>query len=130
MPVVRWKARLPKDTIAVPLHDGDTVWLELDLYFDYRGLKDIRMKDVRAPELKDFGGPETKAFAENWLKTHDNGSVWPYYVDTERNRADTTELRTFSRFIGTIYTADLKFCLNTDVQAFVTTNGYPGGIGS
>ena len=126
---MQWRGRMVRpDDIDQPVHDGDTLWLETDQGDWYRKVRDIRLKDVFAPELKQPGGPECRRFLADWLFRWDRWP-WPFIVRTYRTSTGR-DLLTFNRYVSVVYSRDLASCLNTEIQAFVTDNGYPGGTGS
>lgn len=111
-------------------HDGDTVKVLVDRGGpnEAREIWDIRLKNVFAPEIGQPGSQECKAFVANWLATFIDGSDWPYMLETFRTpKSDALDM-TFNRFVG-IITSSTGENLNIDVQAFITTNGWGGGIG-
>jgi hypothetical protein len=107
--------------------DGDTV----DLYVD-RGRQDYseerhRLFGTWAPERSEPGGAETTAYVRQWFEAHDDGSPWPYVVETVRNRGDTAEVKSLDRYVSLVYTRDKRFSLNVDVAAWVKEKGYGAG---
>lgn len=120
------------DVEAISVHDGDTL---VHVIVDRGGIQetterwDIRLKDVFAPELSQPGGRETRAFVEEWMTAHHDTSLWPFQLETFRTPRSDKDITTFGRYVGTIRAADGSE-LNAAVQEFVTTHGYPGGIGS
>lgn len=108
--------------------DGDT----LVTYEDWgKGLYEqttVRLFGTFAPEMKETGGPETKAFAEKWIVDHSKGD-WPLIVQYIRNKPNTAEETTFGRYVCMVFDAVTGESLNTAVSAFVVANGYPHGTG-
>ncbi len=131
--VMRWeRARVPGD-VASPIHDGDTLRLELDRGFDDRSVRDLRLYGVYAPELSQPGGQDTRDFVLGWLRAHHaevRDAGWPLAVDTLRVRDNSHEQTTLARYLGIVYSADRMCCLNDDITAYVQEQGYTGGIGS
>jgi len=84
------------------VHDGDTVKLAIDHGFGEDAKEWIRLKDVRAPELDEPGGPEATDVCQSWFDEHaPDGYV---QVTTFRTSAPL-EIRfraSFSRYIGII----------------------------
>ena len=112
-------------------HDGDTQVAVLDQGFGDTKQITVRLFDTWAPELKQTGGPETRDFAIAWVKKYAlPGVKWPFLVTTIRLPVADKEDITLARYVCIVETADHLHSLNTDVQAFVTANGYPGGTGS
>lgn len=107
--------------------DGDSLvaMIEQD-YGDFKRIE-VRLGADYAPEEDDPGGPETTAFAEQWVANHDDHSEWPFLWYPKRTRADTHEIKSFDRFVGRIEAKDGD-CINDDVQKFVHENGYGPGI--
>lgn len=108
----------------VKVDDADTLVILADQGFSGRQEEAIRLADVSAPELRDPGGPESKAFTEAWLALLPVRR-WPLYVMTEPNtNPEPTERRSFVRYIGTVYDyADRRRCLNIELAAFLA--GHP-----
>jgi hypothetical protein len=102
------------------VHDGDTLTLLIDQGLHSRQEEQIRLVDVFAPELSQLGGNETRTFAQNWVNTWSVGLIWPLYVITEKNtNPEPDEKRTFTRYIGKVYSIQSKSCLNDQVSAFL-----------
>jgi len=122
----RWRIKV------LNIHDGDTTPRSL---VDRGGVEEdqshwsIRFKDVFAPELSQAGGPECRQFVVDWFAAHDDGSEWPFLLETFRTPKSDLPVTTLSRYVG-VYTAADGACLNHDIAAFVTANGYGGGVGS
>jgi endonuclease YncB( thermonuclease family) len=111
--------------------DGDTLRVVLDQGFGDAKTIDLRLLDTWAPEKDEPGGPETREYVETWLNEHDpDGDEWPFVVKVERNRADTREVVTFGRYVGTLTAFDGYSSLNEDINAFVASKGYGRGIGA
>lgn len=111
-------------------HDGDTITVVLDQgFWDTKTVK-IRLLGAYAPELKDVGGLETKAFVNDWVNRYAVGFEWPFTVTTVRGPRSDQEKTTLSRYLAVVETIDLQHNLNIDVQAFITEHGYSGGVGS
>jgi len=130
--VMRWdRARVPDD-LANPVHDGDTLRLELDRGFDDRSMRDLRLYGVWAPELSQPGGQNTRTFVLRWLDERGamTGPGWPLAVDTLRVRDNSHEQQTLARYLGIVWSADRAHCLNDDITAYVAEQGYGGGTGS
>lgn len=118
-----WRIRV------LSVHDGDTPVALVDRGHEETATWAIRLKDVFAPELKQLGGPETRAYVQAWILAHGDGSDWPLLLETFRTPRSDVDTETLGRFVGVIEAADGAI-LNEDVQAFVTERGYPGGVGS
>ena len=119
----RWRIR-PTET-----HDGDTIAAVVDRGDDDLSVWWVRLKGVFAPELSQPGGPECRAFVMAWLADHGDGTDWPLMLETFRTPRSDVDVKTLSRQVGVVTAAD-GANLNTDVQAFITAQGYGGGIGS
>lgn len=124
-----WRARLPRvDDIPEAVHDGDTLVVESDQGDWYRKVRYCRLFDVYAPELSQPGGQACKQFVVDWINYHNTGK-WPFWVDTLQTTRGL-DIQTFGRYVTIIWNADRSEQLNSAVQAFITRNGYPGGVGS
>lgn len=121
----RWRVR-PLET-----HDGDTLAVLVDRGGPNEDTSKwhVRLKGVFAPELAQPGGPECRAFVVAWLIDHGDGTEWPVALETFRTPRSDLDETTLSRILGVITAAD-GANLNTEVQAFITAHGYPGGVGS
>lgn len=132
--VMRWeRARVPTPgDVAEPVHDGDTIWLQLDRGFRDHSIRDLRLYGVYAPELSQPGGAETRAFVLRWLNERRAllAAGWPLAVDTLRVRDNSHEQQTLARYLAIVWSADRSACLNDDITAFVVAQGYSGGIGA
>jgi hypothetical protein len=126
---MRWRARLPRaDDVAQPVTDADTLWLETDQGDHDRKLRACRLWGVWAPEMKDTGGPECRAFVAAWVDAHHVGR-WPLWVDTIQTSTGRDVL-TYNRFVTVVWNGDRTRQLNVDVHEFITQRGYGGGIGA
>jgi endonuclease YncB( thermonuclease family) len=115
-------------TIAESVHDGDTVRLLIDLGFDARVVKWIRLSDVHAPELSQPGGQQTRAYVADWAsRTVRSGGPWPIRVMTDLN-TKANQITSFDRYVGRVWAmADLA-SLNEYVQAYLAEHpDWPGG---
>lgn len=110
-------------------HDGDTVRMNLDQGFGDTKLVDVRLMGVFAPELREPGGPECRAFVEAWFQSRLAGR-WSFVVTTARMKVADREQKTLDRYVGTITSLDGTDNLNLEVMAFIVSKGYSGGIGS
>jgi endonuclease YncB( thermonuclease family) len=124
-----WRGRLPDvRDIPNPVYDGDTLWLCTDQGDWYRKVRDIRLENVFAPELKQVGGPECRRFVIDWLARYGFGR-WPYSVDTLQTSTGN-DIRTFNRYVCQVWNSDRTESLNLAVTEYIRQNGYPGGTGS
>lgn len=117
---------------VLDVHDGDTTPRSL---VDRGGpaeqteIWSIRFKDVFAPELSQPGGPECRQFVIDWFAAHDDGSDWPFMLETFRTPKSDKIVTTLSRIVG-VYTAPNGDVLNHDVEAFIKAHPeWGGGIG-
>ena len=121
-----WRARVPRlEDFPDPVHDGDTLWLETDQGDWLRKVRDIRLKDVHAPELDQLGGTRTRQFTIDWIARW-NAGPWPFQVDTYRT-GTYRDVKSLERFVSVVWDRDRSHCLNADVQQFVDVSGYPPG---
>jgi endonuclease YncB( thermonuclease family) len=93
--------------------DGDTLELVMDCGFRSTQREVIRLRDVWAAELDAAEGPYAKAVATSWLAhaERDTDSVWPLMVRTYKTRTGT-DIRSFTRYIGTVWRVSDGRCLN------------------
>jgi hypothetical protein len=124
-----WEYRASLSPATGAVHDGDTVRLLIDLGFDVRADKWIRLADVAAPELSQPGGRQAREFVRGWLVRRvltdsPTGRAvslrWPFRLVTEvTKRPEPEEVTTFARYVGRVY--DMTgACLNDDVRAYLT----------
>jgi hypothetical protein len=114
------------------VHDGDTIKLLIDLGFDARAEKWIRLAGVHAPELNQTGGPETRQYTRGWLASRcspSRGLKWPLRVVTEiTHTSEPTEVQSFARYIGMVYDIETGGCLNMTISVFLAEHpDWPGG---
>lgn len=102
------------------VHDGDTLKGILDRGYEDESLKDIRLKDVWAPELNEPFGFLVRDYIFGWLSDHTDGSEWPFELETFRTPKSDVEIRSFNRYIGVVTAAD-GAVLNEDVTAFINS---------
>lgn len=144
---MRWifPARLPDERdIKGPVHDGDTLWLQLDKGHRDGKIIDDRLKALFAPELKHVGGPETQQQVLTWLAEHDAllpnlTNPWPLAVETFRT-AGRNDVKTLDRYVAVVYAGDPDDvragkplpCLNTDIALWLKTEhpDWGGGTGA
>jgi endonuclease YncB( thermonuclease family) len=114
----------------VTVKDGDTVRVTLDQGFGDTKTIDLRLLDTFAPEHDEPGGAETTAFATEWVEWNNPDHVdWPFVVTTLRIKADTHEVQTLGRYVGTVRSDDGD-TLNAAVRDYVASEGYGHGIGA
>jgi len=86
----------------ISVTDGDTIRVRLDLGFHVSCVQSLRLVGVFAPELfsgtNRVMGAKAKQDCADWFADTDDGSEWPWIVQTLKDRT------TFGRFLGTIYT--------------------------
>jgi len=113
------------------VHDGDTISASLDRGLgDIREAMRIRLLGVYAPELTQPGGPETRQFVVDWLARYALPVRFPFVVTTARGPRSDREITTLERYVAVVESLDHSHNLNVDVSAFITAQGYPGGIGT
>ena len=100
--------------------DGDTVRVLVDLGFYARHQVDIRLAGVRAPELNDVGGQDTKKFVELWMSASPLVLNWPLYLETSTTALiEPIEKMTFYRYVGIVRRIGTSECLNDDIGRFL-----------
>lgn len=115
---------------VLKVKDGDTLRVLLDRGFDETKAIDLRLLDTWAPEKDEPGGPETRAFVEEWLNSRDqNKGLWPFVVTLQRTKSGDREVTTLGRYVGTLATPEGEK-LNSVVDFFVIAHGYSPGIGA
>jgi hypothetical protein len=122
-----YRARL-SDKIRAEGDDGDTVLMLLDLGMDVRTEQSIRLSGVWAPELHQPHGLEVAAFTRLTLEEVEERhtarrSRWPFVVKTEPNAtAERGERRSFTRYVGAVFAADTRECLNYTIAEFLASH--------
>lgn len=111
---------------ATPLRviDGDTLELLIDNGFSSRQQETIRLLNVYAPESKELGGPETKAYIEQWLATYiDTTLRWPLHLYTYPSSSfEPNERRTFTRYLAEVWDHRLTRSLNESIAGYVAAH--------
>jgi endonuclease YncB( thermonuclease family) len=131
-----WPARVP-DTrdFPHPVHDGDTLWLEVDDGRRRKSLLDIRLRGVYAPELKDPGGLEVHRFVVAWLESH-AFTKWPFALETFQTRTGN-DVKTLGRYLGVLYAGDPDSVramslpvanFNNHIARYVLEHGWGPGV--
>jgi hypothetical protein len=129
--IMTFRARRPHSddyaNLDAATHDGDTIWLEIDMGRGIRALDDIRLSKTGAPEVQpmQIGGGPTRQFAVDWLTTWSIG-LWPFWVHSYRT-STYRDVLTFERYVCDVYNRDHTSCLNIEVQKFVDDHDYPHG---
>lgn len=98
--------------------DGDTLVILLDLGVSVRAEEHIRLVDVRAPEMSQPGGLETREYVKARM-TQLPPLRWPLTVRTVPNtNPEPDERRTLVRYLGTVLALP-GYSLNADVNSFL-----------
>lgn len=115
----------------IDVHDGDTITVHVDKggVNETSEIWHIRLKDIYAPELSQPGGPESRDNLRTLLQNANDGSLWPYMLQTFRTPLSDLDLMTFNRYVGTIWGAD-NVQINAVQETWIKSQGYSGGIGS
>lgn len=122
-----YRARL-SDKVRDDGDDGDTVLMVIDLGMDVRTEQSIRLAGVWAPELHKPHGLDAAAFTrltfEEVAERHfARGSRWPFVVKTQPNTTpEHGERRSFTRYVGAIFAADTRECLNNTIAAYLDSH--------
>lgn len=105
------------------VHDGDTVRLLIDTGFEQRVEKWIRLADVHAPELNQFGGTTARLFVRDQLSSWilAEPGRWPLRVVTEvtTRAVEQHEVTSLDRYVGWIYEQRTGRCLNEIINAWL-----------
>jgi endonuclease YncB( thermonuclease family) len=89
--------------------DGDSAYLLVDVGFGARVEVEVRLVDVRAPERRQPGGPDTATFVSNWFTSVASGRRWPLYVETQQTAVyEPTQRLTFTRYLATVWPFDQR----------------------
>lgn len=140
---MRWvrPARLAdQKDISEPIHDGDTLWMEVDRGERDHQLLNIRLRFVFAPESDDPGGFETRNELVR-LVSKVSGN-WPFALETFYTKTGNP-IETLGRTVGIIWVGDpdeirsrptgsvLFDSINIQVMTFLSLHPeWGGGIGS
>jgi hypothetical protein len=116
--------------------DGDTVLMILDLGMGVFTEEPIRLKACFAPETNQPGGKETAMFLRLTLEEIEERAVgrharWPFVIATEPNsNPEPDEIRSFVRYVGTVYAIDNGENVNAAVVDFLASHPeWAGGTG-
>jgi len=116
------------------VHDGDTVRLLIDVGFDVRVEKWIRLDDVRGPELSQVGGWEARDFAVQWMLARvpmsgNPSHRWPLLLTTELTRTtEPSEIQSFARYVGTVRDILTGESLNAAINDYLAAHPeWPAG---
>jgi endonuclease YncB( thermonuclease family) len=129
---LQWQAAGPARGFRAYLtrsHDGDSFWLMCDAAGDLRWEPELRLTGVRAPELRQPGGIETRDFVNAWFAGHTAASIrrWPFWVETLLTSAYEPEMKTtFRRYLATVWPYDqrrVEDSLNYQVNTYLS--GHP-----
>jgi endonuclease YncB( thermonuclease family) len=105
---------------VVDVHDGDTLRLDVDLGFSTHAYVWIRLKGVRAPELREPTGPQAKRDLETWISTHaPDGLVRVDTFQVAGSAKEIREQRTFIRYVGVISAPD-----GSELYPWMVARGY------
>lgn len=112
--------------VVAEVYDGDTVRLWVSLGLDEYAWKDIRLADVRAPEIRaadpieKLHGFEARDYLASLIPL---GSK--VRVRTERDEG-AAEVLTFTRYVGWITRSD-GLDVNGEMTRWLAEMGYTGG---
>lgn len=105
---------------VIDVLDGDTLRLLVDTGFHARHQVDLRLVAVKAPELNQAGGPETKEFVVDWCSKLPP-LKWPLLIKTSTTTVtEPSEKMTFTRYLGHAWNIDNDACLNVAINGFLT----------
>jgi len=93
-----------------PVHDGDTLWLTIDLGFYLAHTVRIRMAGINAPELPTDPGKAALAALQGFITTHPG----QWTAQTYRSGEDK-----YGRWLCTLYAPD-----GTNVNQWMLDNGH------
>ena len=106
---------------VLEVHDGDTITARVDLGFEVSVVKDFRLLDVYAPEMKEPTGPICQK------KLH---SIIPVGIKIEIISLKTktgNDLKSFDRYIAIVKYKGRD--INKEMIEWLKKNNYTGGIG-
>jgi endonuclease YncB( thermonuclease family) len=92
------------------VHDGDTLWVTIDLGFYLAHTVKIRLAGINAPELATPAGAPARDALIAFITTHPGQWTARTYKSGEEK---------YGRWLATLYAPD-----GTDVCAWMLTNGY------
>jgi len=99
--------------------DGDTIDLLIDLGFSTFTKKRIRLLYVNAYELRSKNKKykelayKGKRYVIDWFKKYNNQCVIQTIKESSKNKDD--KKGRYGRYLGIIYSSDLKSCLNLEL---------------
>jgi len=100
------------------IHDGDTVWMHVDLGCRITLDMELRLDGVDAPELRTNAGDLALSWITQWFK--DNPA--PYTVRTVKDKKEK-----WGRYLATVICPKTAATLNTDLISSGNAKAYFGG---
>jgi endonuclease YncB( thermonuclease family) len=119
-------------SLFIDNHDGDTITYRSDMGRRIYSEAEIRLLGVRAPELSQPGGKETREFVTRWHMDRVRGKRWPFMVTTTvtyiKDPDQSEAKKTLERFLAVVTCIETNENLNVMVQDFVNASGYAPGM--
>ena len=109
-------------------HDGDTATMMLDQDFFATQTINVRLANVWAPEPKDKGYVQAKAYLRFLMVGQNAVEKWPFIVITHET-ATGNQVKSFDRFVADIIRAIDGVSINSEMMKYLTQNGFTGGTG-
>jgi endonuclease YncB( thermonuclease family) len=105
---------------VLTVYDGDTLRLDVDRGGHIHTRDWVRLKDVRAPELREPDGPAARGDVAAWLNEHaPDGFV---EVTTFWSQGSLKEIREDTTFVR--YVAVVRAPNGADLNAYLLAKGY------
>ena len=90
--------------------DGDTLDIRIDLGFSIATTQRVRLKGLNADEHNTAGGQKAIAYVKDWLTKHQDGTVTPFVVDSDKPGGGDK----YGRYLA-ILRVPFGACLNDDL---------------
>jgi endonuclease YncB( thermonuclease family) len=105
---------------VLSVYDGDTIRVDIDRGDHIRTRDWIRLKDVRAPELREADGPAARADVIAWLNEHaPEGFVTVTTFWSQGSLKEINEEMTFQRYVGVVVAPN-----GAELNSYLIARGY------
>lgn len=107
----------------ISIHDGDTIWMAVDLGCGITLKMDTRLNGLDAAELATAPGKVALAFVQQWFTEHPG----PYVVNTIKTKDGADKKEKYGRFLVASIASPDGHNLNSDLLSTGNAKPYSGG---